>query len=485
VPHPHDIYSPERRTAVVLSGTGADGAYHAGVLRALHEAGVKIDLVGGRGIGALGAVFSALDGGGRLWEANGFWRDRPVRGLYAWRWPYRAIGAGLVAAAAVLLSPLLLLAVALLVYPSGTLLGMAGLDAGSRLTAGYAGLVGWLFEPPQLPTWLPRLVAVILGALVGGLGVAAIAAVVRAPVRRRSEGGLPWRLLGAPLDSGAAADAATRTLWDLLRGGAALKRPSPVDLSHRFIELLAENLGQPGCRELLLVAHDLDARRDVVFGLLAGDARRRLFPPPSATGPRRAEAFDLGGLAREHLADALAAALAVPAACEPRLLRFAPDTFWRGEAHRLCDRPAALSRVLEEAAAAGIEQVIVVTGAPDAPGPHVLRRPRLDLRGRLGEQLASEEAAAVRDAVRFAQAHFHAVYVVRPSYNPIGPFDLAGTYDEASDRRHALDELLERGYEDAHRLFVEPALGAAGERLPQGAAEGGLRLGLDRDELLG
>ena len=49
----HELYSPERPTAVVLSGTGVDGAYHAGVLEALQEAGVKIDLVGGRGVGAL------------------------------------------------------------------------------------------------------------------------------------------------------------------------------------------------------------------------------------------------------------------------------------------------------------------------------------------------------------------------------------------------------------------------------------------------
>jgi len=33
-------YSPRRRTALVLSGTGTAGAYHAGVLMALHEAGV-------------------------------------------------------------------------------------------------------------------------------------------------------------------------------------------------------------------------------------------------------------------------------------------------------------------------------------------------------------------------------------------------------------------------------------------------------------
>ena len=63
-------YSPERRTALVLCGTGAHGAYHAGVLRALQEAGVKIDVLAGHGIGAGGAALAAIDGGARLWEAE-------------------------------------------------------------------------------------------------------------------------------------------------------------------------------------------------------------------------------------------------------------------------------------------------------------------------------------------------------------------------------------------------------------------------------
>ena len=44
-------YSPRHRTALVLTGTGTAGAYHAGVLRALAEAGVRIDLVAGHGAG--------------------------------------------------------------------------------------------------------------------------------------------------------------------------------------------------------------------------------------------------------------------------------------------------------------------------------------------------------------------------------------------------------------------------------------------------
>jgi len=51
-------YSPKYRTALVLTGAGTAGAYHAGVLRALGEAGVRIDLVAGHGIGAVGAFFA-------------------------------------------------------------------------------------------------------------------------------------------------------------------------------------------------------------------------------------------------------------------------------------------------------------------------------------------------------------------------------------------------------------------------------------------
>ena len=62
-----DSYSPQLRTALVLTGTGTAGAYHAGVLRALHEAGVKLDVIAGRGVGVIGALFAAVDGAQRLW----------------------------------------------------------------------------------------------------------------------------------------------------------------------------------------------------------------------------------------------------------------------------------------------------------------------------------------------------------------------------------------------------------------------------------
>src|SRR5829696_2832625 len=97
-----DPYSPLRRTALVLTGTGTAGAYHAGVLRVLHEAGVKLDIVAGRGIGVVGALFAAVDGAHRLWDEKGFWRAAAVRGLYGWRpIPLALVGALIVSLAIV------------------------------------------------------------------------------------------------------------------------------------------------------------------------------------------------------------------------------------------------------------------------------------------------------------------------------------------------------------------------------------------------
>src|SRR5690349_12514913 len=110
-------YSPELRTAVVFSGTGTAGAYHAGVLRALQEAGVKIDLVAGCGMGVVAALFAAIDGGARLWEPAGLWRGDAASRLYPWRPVARLAGWTAIAILGVLAVPLAAVAVGLLVYP--------------------------------------------------------------------------------------------------------------------------------------------------------------------------------------------------------------------------------------------------------------------------------------------------------------------------------------------------------------------------------
>jgi hypothetical protein len=196
---------------------------------------------------------------------------------------------------------------------------------------------------------------------------------------------------------------------------------------------------------------------------VSDDRRRDLIrrPTSEAAEARRAEVFDLAGVARDHLPDAVAAALTIPLATEWHSVTFAPDAYWRGETHRLCDRPAGLIRLIDELIDLGVEQIVLVSAAPDAPGPHALASSRLDGRGRLGEYMQSAESAVVRDATTTTEGV--RIFTVRPTHNPIGPFDFSGGYDDRSDRRQGLAELINRGYEDAYHQFIEPVVGASGE----------------------
>jgi patatin-like phospholipase len=458
-------YSTRLRTAIVLTGTGTAGAYHAGVLRALHEAGVRIDLAAGRGIGALGAMFAAVDGGQRLWDREGLWKQPGIGRAYRWRLPLRVAGWALAAAIGLLAIPLALSAAGVVAGGIGVLLWLVNLTgASAAVTSAYGRALDALFAPAALPTIIPRFVVFCLvvgvAALAAGLGVSTW----RAAARRRSARGALWRLFGSPVSAGYLLDCAVAELWNLIRGAAAIAPPARQDLGRRYIELLGENLGQPGFRELLLVAHDMDARQDVLFALLADGHRQRFFGR-AADGSRQTEAFDLSGIGREHVIDALAANLATPVAADPHLVRFPPEGPWRGETHRLCDRPGALERLLEEVAVAGAEQVLVLSAAPPPGRPHELSSARADLRGRAAEQLGAFEAADLRDALQRSAQRFAGLYVIRPAHNPVGPLDFRGVYDERSDRHYSLGELVDRGYEDAYHQFIEPVVAASGERI--------------------
>jgi hypothetical protein len=287
--------------------------------------------------------------------------------------------------------------------------------------------------------------------------------------RRRSKGRWWWSIYGAPVTADAARDLFAGAVWELIRGAGAAATPSQTAVGRRYAEVLLENLGQPGFRELVLVATDLDARRDLVAALVR-EPFRADFVSTRENRERRAELLDLTGAGREHAIDVMAAGLTPPVVCEPALLTFGADSFWRGETHRTCDRAGCISRVLEEVARAGATQAILITAAASQPQPHQLRPSRLDPRGRLGDVQAAAEAASLRDALEMARLRFDAVYVIAPSHNPVGPFDLRGSYDEASDRQYAIDELMERASEDAYRQFIEPVVGASGEQLAQRGA---------------
>lgn len=459
-------YSPHRRTAVLFAGVGTAGAYHAGALRALHEAGVKIDVTAGRGMGAVSALFAAVDGGARLWGEQGFWQPQAVATLYPWHPWLRLFGrAGLIAIALVLL-PLAAMVVGLIVYPIDFLLKMLGLNGGG-LTALYLQVATAAFAPTGLPTWLPRLAVLALGT---AIALAAISAFVRTS-RRRERGPLWWRMVPAPLSAERTVEHCWKVLWDLVRGAANVRQPSPVDLARRYAELLSENIGQPGFRELLLSVHDIDARRDLIFAVVADMRRRTLQQTPTgnrepAIDPetRQAEVLDLSGVARDHLADVVAAALTVPLATDWHATTFGADSYWRGETHRLGDRAGSLQRLVQELLAIDVEQVIVVSPAPESGTAHELVPRRLDGRGRIGEQVQAAEAAALHDVLAARPAGIR-MFVIRPEHNPVGPFDFAGAFDDRSDRQHPLSELLARGYEDAFRQFVEPIVAPSGDRV--------------------
>ena len=462
---PADSYSPRLRTALVLTGIGTAGAYHAGVLRALHEAGVKLDVVAGRGVGVIGALFAAIDGAQRLWDDKGFWRAPTVRSFYAWRPMMRAAAWAAALSLAIVSVPIAAVAGGLVVFPIDFVLKMIGLGGAEGLVDEYLRVVKTAFAPGALPTWLPRVVVLVLG----GVAIIALISGSTSGGARHRRGPFWWRGVRSPLSSSAVIDHGWRVMWDLVRGAARLKQPPPADLARRYTDMLAENLDQPGFRELLLTVHDIDAHRDLVFALVGETRRRDLIKRATtvAAEARRAEVFDLSGVGRDHLADAVAGALAVPIATDLHAITFAPDGYWRGETHRLGDRPASLARLLEELSDLGVEQAIIVSAAPESPGPHALAAPRLDGRGRIGEYLQSAEASAVRDATHLAAAQISRLFTIRPEHNPIGPFDFSGGFDDRSDRRQPLTELMSRGYADAYHQFIEPVVGASGERVGQ------------------
>jgi len=117
------------------------------------------------------------------------------------------------------------------------------------------------------------------------------------PRPRRTGGGTrpPGADVGGP--GGAAWARPRRAGRGRLDGGEFLElparrrqraQPALPDLGQRYAELLRENVGQPGYRELLVVAHDLDARSDIVFALLNERERQAFFQPPEMSGDDRA-----------------------------------------------------------------------------------------------------------------------------------------------------------------------------------------------------
>jgi hypothetical protein len=435
------------------------------VLRALAEAGIKIDVVAAHGAGVMTALCAAIDGTARLWDPAGPWTDARLRQAYAWRPALRVAAFGLAAAALLLLSPLLILVIATIAYAIGVIASLINLPTLSEtLIDTYRRLVELLFNPPVLPTIIPRAVVLAVLVVIGVLVVAAVRASRQAGGRRRWRGAFWWVLVGSPLSAAEPGSTLVDALWKLVRGASSEPRPRADEIGRRYVDLLTDNLGQPGFREVLVAVHDLDARRDLVGSLLGAHARELFEARRPTGGPREAEIVDFTGPQRGLLVDFLQGALRLPVATAPEPIEFPADSYWRGERHTVCDRPELVSRLIDEVAGIGVEQIIVVSPAPPPALPHGMRTRPADLRGRMGELVRSIETSTLQDACAAAAARFSGVFVIRPHHNPIGPFDFGGVYDDASDRRRTIAELIDQGHEDAYECFIEPIV-ASGERV--------------------
>jgi hypothetical protein len=456
-------YSPKRRTAVVFTGSGTTGAYHAGVLRALDESGVKIDLVVGSGIGALTAAFAAVAGGTALYGKGGFWDGVRWGSFYRLRRSLR-LALGLLAVSfAIFALPVLLGLLLGALFPLLLIADRAFPGVASRALA----LVWVAPEALSGPYLAAQAVPVF--------ALAMLAIVVLASVwwQRRSRLGEAFE---AVLDASPGLERLRRGLWPIARGALPGAVPSDAELGRRYAALLAENLGEPGFRELVVRAADLDRGRSLAFALL-GDKE------PLAG---RDDVLDLRAPEQAALLfDAIASGLLFPLALPLRRVAFPRGAIHPGETHRLTDATLVPGCGIEEAVEAGAEQVVVVTGTPEEEalparrrGPHA----RLDATLRALERQAAGEIEATERTNRIVATLGHRVsggrgawedpatgqvarevdlWVIRPRRRTLGPAELDGASDPATEVLQTTDDLLERGFRDACRQFIEPVVGQA------------------------
>ena len=461
-------YSPRRRTALVFTGSGTTGAYHAGALKALDESGVKIDLVVGSGIGAVSAAYAAAVGGAKLYGPGGFWVGARWSSFYRLRPVVRVA--------------LTLLGVSFGIFAAPMLLGLAlGVVATlllivERIVPGAASrAVAFLWVAPEALSG-PYLAAQAVPVF--GLALLAIAVVARLWLSDRRRFAEAFESF---LDAGPGLDRLRRGIWEIAGGAAARAQPpDDAELGRRYVATLAENLGEPGFRELIVRTADLDRSGALAFVLLR-DANGA---PARARDNGFAEAVDLRQPGSDALFfDALATGLLCPMAMPLRRVSFPKGAVHAGETHRLTDASFAPGCGIADAIAAGAEQVIVVTGVPEEPSPLARRRGPL---ARIDATLRSLEAQAAREIHETERTNRMVaslgqraaggraawqdpatgrlfgeidLWVIRPERRTLGPMELDGARDPATEVLQTADDLVELGFRDAYHQFVEPVVG--------------------------
>ena len=286
-----------------------------------------------------------------------------------------------------------------------------------------------------LPTVIPRLITLCLAA-----------AFLRAGRRRRLRQQRRHLARTANRDRGTLVGAASSdhrgapsracgisatSLWQFFRGPATAKEPSSPELSRRYTELLFENLGQPGFRELIVATLDLETRGDLVFAALGEERRRHFFSAVAATcRPRRRrpepDSRRAGGCPQRAGAD-----------------RAAPGRVLAGKLLEGRDAPhlrshRAVARLLEELAAAGVEQVIMVCAGLRIARRLIGSQSRRVARSRVAEHLSAAETSAVRDAVVASQRNDSRASFSFSRCTTRSGRSISRAYDERSDRYQSL-----------------------------------------------
>jgi hypothetical protein len=456
------------RTAVVFAGSGASGAYHAGVLKALDEAGVRVDFMVGSGVGVLAAAFGSAAAGSALYGENGLWSWVTTRRVFALRRTFRFLRSlGVVGLSAFLVPALLalLLGLFLPVFLAVDFARPGFLVTLTQTLASFGpGLRLFFVFALAAPTFLG-----FLFILLGGAGV------LKASRRRMGEH------LESVFDLSGIEKEIARRLWEVARGPAVNERtPSATEVGRNYAALIAENAGQPGFRSLVLRAASLDARRPLVL---------RLAPPGfAATGQgnsEREEPLDLRDPATAPLLyDVVAGAFHTAPLTSPRRVRLPKQGAFGGEVHRVVEASATSGAGLSEAIALGANRIVLVTATAEQPGPMPERR---GLRAFAGALIALQERSAVEADLRQTErlnrivetvGHQRStgerewqdpltgrrfrpvtVHTVRPRRSLLRPLDLDGAVDSANEVETTLLDWLDEGHRDAHRCFLDSALG--------------------------
>ena len=345
---------------------------------------------------------------------------------------------------------------------------MVNVDAGFRLSGAYADMVRYAFAPDALPTVIPRLVTLCLAIAFIVLAVAAARLKPDAagwsdgePGRRghRDRGRWWARIVGAPWSTEPGLRHFRASLWHLFRGPVTAKEPPPADLSRRYTELLFENLGQPGFRELIIATLDVETRGDLVFAAI-GEARRQAFFQRG-----RGDLIDLSGVGRSQVFDALAAAMCVPVLTEPHLIVvFTRELLERGVASHLRShrRGGAIARRAGGGRCRAGDCRVPRLGTLGPASPDEANRVAAIARVRAScgcrDHRRSRRRRAPQEAIQGIVRHSAASQPDRPAR-------LRGHVRRALGQESEPHELIDRGYEDAYRQFVEPVVGGSETRL--------------------